>query len=137
MARFMAWHVEYFRAEPKGSGRSSLIDEGRPVSSGESILVFISFEKKDAARKIDVVDSIVRELSTMSAAIGVRSIVLNPFAHLFGDLANPQDAMSMLTMLEKQLLDRNFSVQRLAFGIFYEIELKAKGHKLSRMSREI
>ena len=73
----------------------------------------------------------------MSAAIGVRSIVLNPFAHLFGELANPQDAMSMLTMLEKQLLDRNFSVQRLSFGIFYEIELKAKGHKLSRMSREV
>ena len=133
----MAWHVEYFKAEPKGSGRSSVVDQGKPVHANESILVFMSFEKRDMPRKVDLIDSIVREISTISANIGVQSIVLNPFAHLFGDLASPQDASILMAELEKKLRDRNFSVERLSFGVFYEIELKAKGHKLARVSREL
>jgi threonyl-tRNA synthetase len=135
--RFMAWHVEYFKAKPTEHGRSSLIEEPRPIECGESLLLFISFEKKDAENRIDTIDRGVNEIQSIASQLKINTLVLNPFAHLFADLARPEDAVAMLDELEKRLMDRHFNVCRLAFGMFYEIELKAKGHRLARISRSI
>jgi len=135
--RFMAWHVEYFKANPTEHGRSSLIEEAKPIECGESLLLFISFEKKDIENKVDTIDKAVNEIQSIASQLKVNTLVLNPFAHLFADLARPEDAIAMLDELEKRLIDRRFNVCRLAFGMFYEIELKAKGHKLARISRSI
>ncbi|MEM3228235.1 MAG: threonyl-tRNA synthetase editing domain-containing protein [Candidatus Micrarchaeaceae archaeon] len=137
MARFMAWHVKYFKAYPKERGRSDLIEEANEVSVGNALLVFLSFEKSDTSKPVEIVDRTSDEIIRICTNLGIGTIVLNPFAHLFGDLANAQDASRMLNDLYKKLKDRNFEVHKLAFGIFYEIELKAEGHKLSRISRII
>jgi len=133
----MAWHVDYFKAVPKDEGRSPLLEKGTPLDVGESLLVFTSFEKGDTANRVDIIDKAVIELSKITAQIKVSTIILNPFAHLFGDLAGPTDASAMLNDLYNKLKDRGYTVHKLAFGIFYEIELKAKGHKLARVSRII
>ncbi|EQD30253.1 threonyl-tRNA synthetase [mine drainage metagenome] len=135
--RFMAWHVDYFKAIPKDEGRSPLLEKGTPLDVGESLLVFTSFEKGDTANRVDIIDKAVIELSKITAQIKVSTIILNPFAHLFSDLAGPTDASAMLNDLYNKLKDRGYTVHKLAFGIFYEIELKAKGHKLARVSRTI
>lgn len=133
----MAWHVEYFKAVPKGEGRSPLLEKGTPLDIGESLLVFISFEKGDIEKRVDIIDKAVIEISKIAGQIKVSTIVLNPFAHLFGELASPSDASLMLNDLYGRLKDRGFTVSKLAFGMFYEIELKAKGHRLARISRSI
>lgn len=135
--RFMCWHVDYVKAFPKGSGRSDLLERGVPIDAGESLLLFVNFEKKDETQQQETVDAAVYEIQKISAQLGVASIVLNPFAHLFVENASPQESILMLSLLEKKLLDHNFTVKKLSFGIFYELELKAKGHKLSRISRSI
>ena len=135
--RFMAWHVDYFKAVPKDEGRSPLLEKGSPLDVGESLLVFISFGKGDMAKRVDIIDRAVLELSSITAQIKVSTIVLNPFAHLFGELASPSDASMLLNDLYNKLKDRGYIVNKLAFGMFYEIELKAKGHKLARISRSI
>jgi threonyl-tRNA synthetase len=133
----MAWHVEYFRAKPTEAGRSTLIEEAKPLDCGEALLVFASFEKTDEAKEIDIVDKAVNEIQAIASQLGINTIILNPFAHLFADLAKPQAANEMLNKLYLRLSDRKFTVCKLAFGMFYEIELKAKGHKLARISRII
>ncbi len=135
--RFMCWHVERFKAIPTEGGRSSLLEEGKPIESGEALLIFVSFEKSDEPKMVDTVDRAVNEIQSIAAQLGVYSVVLNPFAHMFGELSSPQAAQKMLGMLGSRLVDRKFAVQTLSFGRFYEIELKAKGHKLARISRII
>lgn len=134
--RFMAWHVEYFRAKPAAQGRSSVYEEGKDLDVGESLLVFLSFEKNDENREEEVLDRSTEEIAKIAGSIGVGTIVLNPYAHLFAELSNPEFAQRMLGLLRQKLSER-FEVYRLAFGLFYEMELKAKGHKLSRISRSI
>ncbi|MGC8710421.1 MAG: threonyl-tRNA synthetase editing domain-containing protein [Candidatus Micrarchaeia archaeon] len=133
----MAWHVEYFKAKPTESGRSTLVEDAKPIECGESLLVFASFEKSDESKETDIVDRAVNEIQSIASQLGINAIILNPFAHLFADLAKPQAANEMLNALYARLSDRKFSVCKLAFGMFYEIELKAKGHKLARISRII
>jgi threonyl-tRNA synthetase len=133
----MCWHVDYIKALPKDAGRSSIIEHGEPVEAGESLLVFANFEKKDEQTKQDTVDRASLEIQKIAAQLGAGTIVLNPFAHLFAENAAPQESMIMLTMLQKSLADHNFTVKKLSFGLFYELELKVKGHKLSRISRSV
>ncbi len=132
--RFMAWHVEYFKAKPAAQGRSGIYEEGKDLDVGESLLVFISFEKADENRSEEVLKRGTEEIANVADNIGVGTVILNPYAHLFAELSNPGFAQRMLALFQQKLSER-FEVHKLAFGLFYEIELKAKGHKLSRISR--
>ncbi len=134
--RFMAWHVEYFRAKPAAQGRSGIYENGKDLDVGESLLVFVSFEKNDENREEDVLVGGAEEIGKIAGNVGVDTIVLNPYAHLFAELSNPEFAQRMLELLQQKLA-AHFTVYKLAFGLFYEIELRAKGHKLSRISRII
>ncbi len=133
----MCWHVENFTATPTEKGRSTLVESPEPVKSDEALLLFVSFEKGDEAKLVDVVDRAVNEVLSIAGQLGVYSVVLNPFAHMFGELSDPHTARQGMEMLYARLKDRNFTVQKLSFGMFYELELKAKGHKLARISRVV
>jgi threonyl-tRNA synthetase len=135
--RFLAWHVDYVRAVPVARGRSALVEESTPVSGENALLVFANFEKSDESHHTEVIDKAISEISSIAAQLKVATIVLNPFAHLFAEPSKPEVAISMLDQLYAGLVKRNFEVQRLAFGMFYELELRAKGHRLSRIARSI
>ena len=135
--RFLAWHVDYVRARPTERGRSPVAEEPRAVDAENALFVFASFERGDEANPGDIVEKAAAELGSIAGQVKVRSVVLNPFAHLFGEPSWPEAAVEMLGQLQSRLADRGFDVQRLAFGMFYELELKAKGHRLARVARSI
>jgi threonyl-tRNA synthetase len=135
--RFLAWHVDYLRAEPVARGRSALVEESKPVRAENALLVFANFEKTDESHQADVIDNAISEIASIAAQLKITTIVLNPFAHLFAEPSKPEVAINMLDQLCSGLAKRDFDVQRLAFGMFYELELKAKGHRLSRIARSI
>ena len=135
--RFLAWHVEYMIAIPTERGRSTLVEESEPVKAENALLIFANFEKGDETKQVDIVDRAASEIMSIAVQLKVNAIVLNPFAHLFAEPAKLEVAKDMLDRLYGRLSDRNFNVKKLAFGMFYELELKAKGHRLSRIARSI
>ena len=135
--RFLAWHVDHVRAEPAERGRSALVEEPRPVSARNALLIFAHFEKSDETRPTDIIERAVNEIASIASQLKVTTIVLNPFAHLFAEPSKPEAAVAMLGQLELGLAGKGFDTQRLSFGVFYELELKAKGHRLSRIARTV
>ena len=133
--RFLAWHVDYVRAEPTERGRSALVEEAKPVKAENALLVFANFEKNDESHQAEVIERATAEIASIAAQLKVTDVVLNPFAHLFAEPSTPEVAVDMLGRIHEGLVGRNLIVQRLAFGMFYELELKAKGHRLSRIAR--
>ncbi len=105
--------------------------------SAENALLVASFEKYDESHQTDVTEKAMAEIISIAAQLKVTAIVLNPFAHLFADPSKPEVAIEMLERVRAGLASRNLTVQKLAFGMFYELELKAKGHRLSRIARSI
>lgn len=135
--RFLAWHVDYLVAEPTEQGRSTLVEKPKQVKAENALLIFANFEKSDESHESEVIAKAVDEITSIATQLGIKVVVLNPFAHLFAEPSKPQIAMDMLEQMHAGLAKRSFEVQRLAFGMFYELELKAKGHRLSRMARSI
>ncbi|MGC8568279.1 MAG: threonyl-tRNA synthetase editing domain-containing protein [Candidatus Micrarchaeia archaeon] len=135
--RFMAWHVDYVKAIPADKGRSEIIENAEEVYAKDALLLFINFEKADEAKKAEVLDKAEAEISKIAASVGAKTIVLNPFAHLFAEPCSLSAAVEMINKLYIDMQGKGFEVYKLAFGRYYELELKAKGHKLARISRII
>ncbi len=138
--RFLSFHVDYFWYHVTQKGRSKVV-EGITEANQEcrvedALVLFISMEKQDEGNP-KVIDNAVTEIGKISDQLKVHTIVLNPFAHLFGELSSLEYAQRALVELAQKLETRNFYVVRIPFGWFNELEMKAKGHPLSRIARII
>jgi threonyl-tRNA synthetase len=137
--RMLILHVDYFSCSLTEKGRSKLIEEpsSRTTEVGESLLVLASVEKQDEAEPENVSKKTEEEVTKLARQLKVNTIILHPFAHLFGELSEPEVAVKILKLTEKGLLEQGFNVVRTPFGWFNTLELRAKGHPLSRVARQI
>ncbi|MHA1370397.1 MAG: threonyl-tRNA synthetase editing domain-containing protein [Promethearchaeota archaeon] len=138
--RFLSFHVDYFSYKVTKKGRSRIIeeltDENRAGRIENALVLFISMEKQDETNST-VLQKAISEIKSISHSLKVSNLVLAPFAHLFGELSSFEFAFNSLKELEARLKADGYFVSRLPFGWFNELELKAKGHPLSRISRII
>lgn len=137
--RFLALHVDYFRCRITEKGRSTLIEEfeERETAAEEALVVLCSVEKADEVAPEEVAARAAGEIAALAGQLKVQTVVLHPFAHLFGELGRPQVAVQVLTSVAEALQARGLAVTRTPFGWFNTLEIKAKGHPLSRVARII
>ena len=136
--RFLSLHCEYFRFTTTKKSRSKLLEElnefNRQGAIENCLVLLISVEKQDEM-KPQFIEKGLNEILQITSQLKVSNIVLLSFAHLFGELSSPDFGLQSLKSLENELKDKGFNILRPPFGWFNELELKAKGHPLSRMSR--
>jgi threonyl-tRNA synthetase len=138
--RFLSFHCEYFKYKTTKKTRSKILEELNETNrSGEIenvILLLISIEKQDESNT-SFIDNGINEIEKIVKQLKVNNIVLLSFAHLFGELSNSEFGFEALKKLELKLKESNYTILRPPYGWFNELELKAKGHPLSRISRII
>jgi len=137
--RFLAWHVDYFRCRITERGRSPVREEyGDPETvAEEALLLLVSVEKGDEVAPEMVAEKAVAEIAAHAANLRVQTLALHPFAHLFGQLSRPATAVQVLQLMEEGLRARGLAVKRTPFGWFNTLDIRAKGHPLSRVARII
>lgn len=138
--RFLSFHCEFFKYKTTKRSRSKVFEELTPENKENklenAIVLFISVEKQDEDR-LDVIEKSILEIEKIINQLKVSNIVILSFAHLFGQLSAPQFGLEALKELTSILRGKGFNVIRPPFGWFNELEMKAKGHPLSRISRII
>jgi len=130
--------VDYFRHKVTKKGRSKVIEEileeNKENQVEDALVLFISMEKSDEA-KTEILEKGINEIEKITKQLKISNIVVIPFAHLFGQLSSLEYAFESFKKIESLLKLKEYSVLRLPFGWFNELEMKAKGHPLSRISR--
>jgi len=132
-------HVDYFSCTVTEKGRSKIIENplSKTMKAEEALLVLTSVEKQDETNPENVSRKAIEEVAKLGHQLKVNTIVLHPFAHLFGEMSKPEVAITTLKLTEEGLAQQGFNVIRTPFGWFNTLELRAKGHPLSRMARTI
>lgn len=130
-------HVDYFSSTVTERGRSKIIEDvsSETTTVNEALLILASVEKQDEVNPEDVSKKAIEEIFRLAQQLKVNTIVLHPFAHLFGELSRPEIAIRTLKLVAEELAKHGFKVIRTPFGWFNTLELKAKGHPLSRVAR--
>ena len=138
--RFLSFHVDYFRYKVTKKGRSKVIEEitedNRESQIKNALVFFISTEKRDEENS-EILKKSILEIEKITNQLKISNIVIVPFAHLFGQLSTIEFSFEFFKKIESELKMMDYSVLRLPFGWFNELEMKAKGHPLSRISRII
>ncbi|KXB01840.1 hypothetical protein AKJ43_03080, partial [candidate division MSBL1 archaeon SCGC-AAA261D19] len=110
-------------------------EEGEKTGeTGESILVKVCSESGDDD---STVERTLDEIKDISNQVGVKSLVLFPWAHLSQDLASPDAAEEMMEEMKKRLEGEGFEVLKAPFGWYKEWKLESKGHPVSVLSRAV
>jgi threonyl-tRNA synthetase len=107
------------------------------IETGECLLVYAACEKQDEQTPDDVVEQTSAEVMKLARQPKVKTVVLHSFAHLFVEPASPQAALNILKNVEARLRGDGFDVFSTPFGWFNTLAIKAKGHPISRVAREI
>lgn len=139
--RMLMVHVDRFSCMITKKGRSKTVEDYDPNSKttqvGEALIILASVEKQDEPSPGNISKKAADEIAKLARQLKVNTIVLHPFAHLFADLSRPDIAVETLKLTEGELVQRGFKVIRTPFGWFNTLELKAKGHPLSRVARKV
>ena len=137
--RFLAIHVDHFSSSITQKGRSKLIEpyDDPTTSVDEALVLLTSVEKGDEAAPERVADLAVEEIVRLAENLKPKAIVVHSFAHLFADLAAPEVAVDVMQGVEKRLRERGFVAIRTPFGYFNTLDIRAKGHPLSRVAHII
>lgn len=134
--RLLIWHVSHFASTPGQRGRSPVADaEPWPVAMDEGLLVFAAAEPEDEADPAATGQRAAVVIQRLAGQVKVTTVVLHSFAHLFGELGQPDAARAALNATQEQLQAQGFTVQQTPFGWFNALDIQAKGHPLSRVSR--
>ncbi len=135
--RALIWHVDSFVSRITEKGRSPVVEPmgERETRVGEALLVLASVEKSDEPAPPVVAERAAGMLADHAHKLKVDTVVLHSFAHLFAELAAPAIAIEVLKLLEDRLTAQGLHVVRTPFGYFNELEIKAKGHPMSRLAR--
>ena len=136
--RLLIWHVDSFLAEPTERGRSKIADAApKAVSVSDGLVVFAACEKRDEPEPEPVAERATAAIVEVAKQLGARAVVLHSFAHLFVELSSPQVARQVLDRIQALLAEQGYAVEQSAFGWFNRLEIKAKGHPLSRVARQV
>lgn len=135
--RALFWHLNYFKSVVTEKGRSPIFEEltEKEIEMDNCLLVFLVVEREDVGREEEVINSFKQFLILHSKNIRVKKIVLHPFAHLFSELAPADKAINIIERIRRELENDDFEVKKTPFGWFNELEIKAKGHPISRVAR--
>ena len=136
--RLLIWHMDEFVAEPTERGRSPVADaEPQTVRVEDSLVVFAAVEKKDEAEPETIAERATAAIVQVAKQLGVRTVVLHSFSHLFVELSTPATAQQVLGAIQTRLEAEDYNVAQTAFGWFNRLNMQAKGHPLSRVARQV
>jgi threonyl-tRNA synthetase len=102
----------------------------------ETLVAFTAVEKRDDKNPKAVAKNAVKEILDVYNKVHAKNVVLYPYAHLSSDLGSPDKALSLLKDIESGV-KKKVPVKRAVFGWYKAFNLKAKGHPLAELSKEI
>ena len=132
--RILTIHSDYIEVETKSKAIKQAEEGIKELKENECLVVFTSVEKGDTVK---IAKSYAEEVMKVAEQVKTKNIVLYPYVHLTSNPASPSVAMEVLLEGERMLKEKGYSVKHAPFGWYKAFTIKAKGHPLSELSREI
>jgi len=108
--------------------------EQKPNRLEELVVLFTCVEKGDTS---ETAHKAIDDLKEHLAKIKTNRILIYPYAHLSGDLANPTEALKVLKEMERYAKDSGIETYRAPFGWCKKFSLSIKGYPLAEQFRAV
>ena len=132
--KILALHSDFIEFEAK----KKAIKEPEPLKNkkeriDQSLVIFMSVEQKDEKNPPSTASQCVENIKDIASQVKEKNIVLYPYVHLTNTPSNPQTALQVLDLVEKELKKEEYAVPRYPFGWYKSFNISVKGHPLSEL----
>ena len=103
----------------------------------DCLVVFTAVEKQDEGKVNEISKNMLTEVEKVAKDVKADKIVFYPYAHLSKELSSPSTALEVLLKVEELAKKKGLEAYHAPFGYYKAFQIKAKGHPLSELSREI
>ena len=104
----------------------------------EALTAFCAVEKVDEEDIAGISSKTAADILETAEKLGVKNIMIYPYAHLSSDLSSPAEAVRALKEIEDECRKNGaYTVKRAPFGWYKAFSISCKGHPLSELSRTI
>ncbi|MDM7274567.1 MAG: threonyl-tRNA synthetase editing domain-containing protein [Thermoprotei archaeon] len=108
-----------------------------PQSSGEYSNCLVAFVTVEEGDGVEEAERAAGDTILQANRLGLKTILIYPYAHLSSSLAPPPEAYRVLVALEQTIRSRwEGEVYRAPFGWYKAFELSCPGHPLAELSRQ-
>jgi threonyl-tRNA synthetase len=133
--RALQLHIDSIEYEPVAvEGRIFEEVDKRRYRLEEAIVLFTSVEREDTS---EVASEMLRQVAEFMERLGVKRLLIYPYAHLSPDLARPEKALELLRRMETEARSMGIEVYRAPFGWNKRFTLSVKGHPLAEQLRVV
>jgi threonyl-tRNA synthetase len=133
--RALQLHVDSIEYEPVAvEGRVFEEVDKRRYRVEEAVVLFTSVEREDTP---EVASEMLRQVAEFMGRLGVKRLLIYPYAHLSPDLARPEKALELLRRMEMEARSMGIEVHRAPFGWNKRFTLSVKGHPLAEQLRVV
>jgi threonyl-tRNA synthetase len=134
--RILLIHSDEIDVTPKQKAIKSAEESPKGFEVKDAIVAFTAVEEGDT--DVDsVAAALAKEIGAYSAQVKEKKIVLYPYVHLTSQPSPPGMAKAVLDKAKPLLENAGFKVWSAPFGWYKAFTLKAKGHPLSELSRQV
>jgi len=102
-----------------------------------AVVGFINVEEKDEANFSNVETKLIKNLKWAARKNNTEKIVLHSFTHLSESKSSSKITRQLLDNSEQRLKKADYEVYQTPFGYFLDLDVKAPGHPLARLFKDI
>ena len=134
--RILLWHCDRFAWTP---AMKTLEDapEAEPSEQENTVVAFVHVEPKDVGEGSSAETKLVKNAKWLARKWEISQIVLHSFTHLGEEKAEPDQARALLDSVQERLEKAGYSTVQTPYGYFLNLEIKAQGHPLARIYKEL
>ncbi|MDW8042449.1 MAG: threonine--tRNA ligase [Nitrososphaerota archaeon] len=133
--RALQLHVDSIEYEPVAVEGPVHEEAERAVKRHENLLVlFTTVEREDGE---EVAREMVRQARESMERLGVKRLLIYPYAHLSSDLAPPRKALELIKLMAEYARELGIEASRAPFGWNKRFSVAVKGHPLAEQLRVV
>ena len=102
-----------------------------------ALLGFIHVEPTDEENLPSIETKLVKNLKWAARKNETDTVVLHSFAHLAEHKADPEVTKRLIDNAESRLINAGYRTYQTPFGYFLDLDIKAPGHSLARLFKEL
>jgi len=134
--RVLFWYCNRFDWTPAVKTLDDVPD-AEPAENENAVVAFVHIEPNDVAAGSSAETKLVKNAKWLARKWEITQIVLHSFTHLGEKKAEPETARALLDRARKRLETAGYAVVQTPYGYFLDLAIKAPGHPLARVYKEL
>lgn len=135
--KLLIWYMDEFGFKTSRKSLDDALEQNEEKLIKSAVVAFIQMEEEDEENSQAIETKLVKQLKWAAKKNETKRIVLHSFAHLSDSKASAEVTQTLFNNSQQRLEGSGYGVTQTPFGYFLDLHIKAPGHSMARIFKDI